>query len=258
VTPAGELLGAVNERRTSMMGQMMKDSLEKWAKIPKAKRLRATAPAAEPVGGDRRERLYPKDGLTLRSFQRDFPGGDKTTDWMDKAWNTDTLWYNAEELKQWLPQAGAKKYEIPAPLVRRFARFNFVDMVRGQTVGFDDDHITASLAAEITGSKNGVVSIKFTGAAKAVQKGTWALSEQQGPSAQERGYDFKMLGKANFDTAKNKFTLFEIVAVGPRWGGWRTNRRENDLAAAPMGCVIKLNDEGDRVPPSGIWRYGWR
>ena len=240
------------------MARMLRDSLDKWSKIPKARRLRATAPNVEPAGTDRRERFHPKDGLTLRSYQRDFPGGDKTGDWTAKAWNTDTLWYNADEFKQWLPPAGARKYDIAAPLVHRFARFNFVDMVRGQTVGYDDADITASLSAEITGVKNGIVSIKFTGSAKALQKGTWALSEQQEPSPQERGYDFKILGKALLDTAKNKFTLFEIVAVGRRWGGWRYNLRENDLAPAPMGVVIKLNEEGDKVVPSAIWRYGWK
>jgi hypothetical protein len=241
----------------------MKSSLDKWAKIPKAKRLRATAPAAEPAGADRNERLCPKDGLVLRSYQRDFAGGDKTSDWTDKAWNTDSLWYNAAELKQWLPATSAKgvKYDVPAALVRRFAALNYVDMVRGQTNGYEDAHIEkAELAAEVTGVQKGVVSIKFTGAAKALQKGRWSVRghEAPQPTDQERGYDFKIVGRASFDGAKNRFVSFELAAVGLRWGGSQYNRRENDLAPAPMGVVIKLADEGDKVAPSGIWRYGWR
>jgi hypothetical protein len=263
VTPGGELLGAANDRNPRGIAKLMKDSLDKWKAMPKARRLRSAPVAAEPEGSDRNERFHPKGGLVLRSYSRDFPGGDNPTDWMAKAWNTDVHWFTAEEARSLLPNPLRKgsKIDVPAPIVRRIARFALVDNVRGQTWAWQDGEVEkASLSIEVGGVKDGVVSFKLAGAARCVARGNWSVRGHQDPrpTPQERGCDMKLLGRATFDTNKDRWTLFELTAVGTRWGGTQYNRRENDLAAAPWGVVLTMADATDKVAPSAFWSYGWR
>ena len=56
-----------------------------------------------------------------------------------------------------------------------------------------------------------------------------------------RGVQTRMTGRALFDTRTNRFTLFELVATGTRWGGTRYNARHDDLHAA-------RNAAWDRIP----------
>jgi hypothetical protein len=202
----------------------------------------------------------PRDGLVLRSFNRDFPHDPRPSGWMQNAWNTDTLWYTADEAKEWMPAAGRKGHKQPVPdaLVRRLARFNLVDMVRGQTWGYDDQHVEkATLALEVTAVEGGKVQVRYSGEARVVAKGQWSVRGHEDGRAvpQERGFDGKLLGKATFDPAKGRFTAFDLAAVGTRWGGTQYNRRENDLGPGPMGVVITLSDEKDRVAPACFWSY---
>lgn len=262
-TPSGQLLGAVNDRNPRAIAKLLKDSHEKWRAMTKAQRLRSTAPSAEPQGTDRNERFWPKDGLGLRSYSRDFPGGDKTSDWTDKAWNTDSHWFTADEKRSLLPETlrkGAKK-DVADAIVRRIAMFALVDNVRGQTWNYKPDEVEkAALSLEVTDVKDGVVKFKLAGSARCVARGRWSVGGHQNPNPtdQERGCDMKILGRATFDSKKSQWTQFELVAVGTRWGGTQYNRRENDLTAAPWGVVLTIADANDKVAPAGFWSYGWR
>ncbi len=260
-TSSGQLLGAVNSRSAGEIGTLMRSSLAKYRQMPKAQRVR-TAPV-DARASDRNETRYPQGGMVLRSTSRDLPGAPKGSAWMATAWNTDVCWFTAEEMRQLMPTAARKgaKLEVPAPLIRRIVRFNLVDNVRGQTWAFEDAQVEkAALAVEVTGVEKGVVQLRITGEARAVAKGRWSVRghDDPRPTDQERGVDMKLLGRAAWDTKKDRFTSFEIVAAGTRWGGTQYNRRENDLAVQPMGVVLQLADDKDRVAPSAFYQYGWR
>lgn len=262
MTPSGVLLGAINDRRPEMIQRLLKDSLDKWARMPKALRLRAAPPARD----DRKYRSedsYPEGGLALRSHSRDFSGGDNPTDGKANAWNTDVVWFDAEEYRAIALTSGTKGHRqaLPDGFARRIARMNFVDNVRGQTITYDDGHVEkASVTLEVAGVEKGQVRCTIRGEAKAVRRGRWSVwgHDERGPAEQERGCDLKILGRARFDPAKGRYTQFEIVAVGTRRGGTQYNRREEDLAASPWGVELTIADDRDRVAPSNFGQYPWR
>ena len=78
-------------------------------------------------------------------------------------------------------------------------------------------------------------------------------------TAQERGYDAALLGGAWFDRESGRFTRFELIAAGRRWGGTQYNGRGDDLGLAGMGVLLTLAEDSpaDRVPPAFLQLYGW-
>lgn len=50
----------------------------------------------------------------------------------------------------------------------------------------------------------------------------------------------RLLGKATFDPTKGRFLMFELVAVGSRWGGTQLNGRRGDTDVAPIGILFTL------------------
>ena len=264
MTASGVLLGAINSRSPNDTSQLLQSSLKKYNEMPKAQRLRKDMPSETQ---EHMEDRHPKDGLALRQYSRDLPrpdGRKPAEQWQQKAWNTDTIWFMADEMRQWLPPGTVAKgqlHEVPAALVRRLGRFAFIDNVRGQTNSFEDANIEkGTIAIEVAGVKDGIVTLKMTGEARAVRRGRWAVGghEDTQQREQERGYDLKLAGRATFDSKKNRFTTFDLVAVGERWGGTQYNRRDRELEKAPIGYVLTLAAEGDTTAPSEVYNYGWR
>src|SRR5262249_55572241 len=66
------------------------------------------------------------------------------------------------------------------------------------------------------------------------------------------GLEMRLVGKANFDLAKERFLTFELVALGSRWGSTQLNGRRGDLDAAPIGLLFTLAGDGpcERVAPA--------
>ncbi len=69
----------------------------------------------------------------------------------------------------------------------------------------------------------------------------------------------KLYGTAKFDPRLEKFTAFELVATGARWGATRFNFREDDRERAPIGFLVTLesDDPMGRVAPAELGNYGW-
>ncbi len=61
------------------------------------------------------------------------------------------------------------------------------------------------------------------------------------------------------DAALAQLELFELVAVGTRWGQTRYNFRQGDLDESRIGFAVILDadDPGNRVAPAEIGAYGW-
>ena len=69
----------------------------------------------------------------------------------------------------------------------------------------------------------------------------------------------KILGSAVYDPQKGKFTTFEALAVGTRWGMTRFNFREQDQKISPIGFALVLVEDkpAHRVAPAHVFAYGW-
>ncbi|MEE9311104.1 MAG: hypothetical protein V3V10_01705 [Planctomycetota bacterium] len=217
--------------------------------MKKEDRLLEGDPADEKDKIKRGESQYPENGLVLKSFSRDLDrkGLDKN-DWRTTAWNWDFVWFNESEAKSLMPAKLTKDTEwvMPEKLVRRLYRIYFRDNVRGQTGPYSDSSIeTATLKFKIKKMKRKGIEIEIEGIVK-IKDGT-------------RGVEGKIIGEAVYDPAKNRFTKFELVMTGERWGETQYNARKDDTERAPIGFAMQMTGDHpvDRIAPSHLGAYGW-
>jgi hypothetical protein len=246
VTPSGELLASSSMGDPKVFAQLMEEALEKWDAMPREKRLLPEAP--DPDAPQTREKagdLYPGDGLVLRSISRDL----KRARWPD--WNLDYAWFRKDEARRFLPSeitAGAE-HDVPAELVGRLVRFHLIDNVYGLNYTFFPKEAVkkAELKVIVETIDGSSVSLSLAGE---------TIADTNVPEV--IGFAPKLMGKATWDTAKEEFTEFELVAVGVRHGLGNCNLRR-DPAPAPMGIVFTLANDtpAERLPPAFVSRYEW-
>ena len=235
-TPSGVFLGSTNQRDPKVVADLLRKALEAYKGMDKAERLRTSAPGPS---GDGPTRLYPADGLALRLYARDLPradGSDQKGYWVG-AWNSDVAWFTKDEAKSMVPTSGTKA--VDDKLVRRLVKYHLLDNVRGETRRFEDAQVKrAELAFTVTRTEGDLVHLKIEGS---------SLTEETGEFT--RGFDAKILGRATWNG--EKFTAFEMLAVGTRWGeASLTGARQSDLGRNPMAIAFQLND--DKVPPAQL------
>jgi hypothetical protein len=268
--PSGVMLASVNANDPKRVAEMLRRALDKWSTLSEAERMLADDPRAQSSKIDRPEKRYPIGGLVLRVFSRDLPRGEradaKPSDWRGGAWNQDYAWFRPDEARALLPAKLSKgeTAAVPEALVRRLARLNFVDNVRGQTTSYRDGDVkVAELAAEIVRVEKGVAMVQFRGATRAEREGSWAVEgfkDMKAPEKRTLGMELKLFGTAEFDTAKNAFITFDVVALGLRHGATQYNGRHDDQEPAPIGFHLGLAGDTpvEHVAPAFYWEYGWR
>ena len=139
---------------------------------------------------------------------------------------------------------------VPEKLARRLARCHLIDNVRGEAHLFPEDAVVkAELTLSVVKVDEAGVRLKIEGAVKSVQKGPWKVSAAE--TCDERGVDLKLLGRAAWDPTAERFTRFDLLAAGPRWGGTGL-ARTRDLEPQPLGIAFRLagDKDSDRVPPA--------
>jgi len=246
VAPSGELLAASSSSNYKVLVEMMKQGLAKWATLPREKRLLPKPPDPKAAENWRRkEELYPDDGLVLRVVARD----QKRERWPDS--NLDYAWFRKDEARALLPVKPKKdaKHDVPRELVQRLACFHLLDNVHALNYTFFPKEAIekARLTSTVIQIKGDLVSLSFDGETRASLV-----------SPKKIGYEPKLLGRATFNLKEQKFSSFELLAVGLRWGLGNCNQRHNP-APALMGIVFTLagGSQAERLPPAFISRYGW-
>ena len=258
VTPAGGFLASCNSTDPRRVQRMMEEALQRWREKD-----RDPVPATPGLETVRRwEDQYPEDGLVLKVISRDLPRERTPRGWHAVAWNTDFAWFRKEEARSLFPdspEVGAL-HEVPRDLVDRIVRLHLIDNVRGQTTPHEPRSVqSAELTAEVRAIEGNLVSLRLTGATLVTNHGRWAVGgfrDGQNPGEQDRGMEMTLLGDAQYDLDSQRFTAFELVALGTRWGGTQFNSRSRDLETAPIGIAFTLS-RGERVAPAFVWRYGW-
>jgi hypothetical protein len=255
-TASGAFLGSVNSNDPKRIADLLRNGLARWQALSREERMFPGDPKEQLPAIRRAEKYYPEDGLVLYATTRDLPrptskdaaatlrslgglGGR-----VEEAWNQDFAWFSKAEARQFLaakPQVG-QKHEVPNAVFNRIVCAHLVDNVRGQTTPFEDGHVKkAKLTAEVTAVDGDVVTLRLEGESRTEAEG-------QRP----HGLDMRLLGKATFNMTKERFTAFEMVAAGSRWGGTQNNARRADVAEAPIGLVFTLAGDGhcDRIAPA--------
>jgi hypothetical protein len=243
----------------------MQRALTKWATLSPEQRLLPEKPESRAAEMQRLERFYPEKGLILRVNTRDLPREKQVADWRSKAWNQDFAWFKKEEARQFLPEkpsAGAKQ-EVPALLAQRIARCSLIDNVRGQTYAYQAQEVEkAQLTTEVLAVTGDVVSLRLEGETRTAAEGVWPVNDRWDafqPKAQKRGFETRLLGSAKYNLKEARFTAFEMVALGSRWGGTQYNRRADDLEPGPLGVAFTLAGDtpAEHVAPAYLRAYGW-
>lgn len=237
---------------------MLEKALANFAALDEGDRV-ASSGLLEGLAAVRRaEDRFPIDGLVLRVASKDLPGTKAGEGWHNAASNLDWAWFQKSEAREFLPAEleVRRTHAVPSALVERFVRFHLLDNVRGQTTPFGRKEVRiAKLESEVERVEDAFVDVRFSGATLAVHDdGPWA-----------RGFETKLEGRARWDPVAGRFTRFELVAKGDRWGRTQYNARapESDREALferePIAVLFELVDgaELERVAPAHFWGYGW-
>ena len=245
VTPAGEFLASVNSRNGRDVANMLEKALKRWGTLESKRRL---GKMFKPGKNTRFDRHYPEDGLVLRCVSRDMKVQDglSDTDWRRHAWNQDFAWFLKHEVNSMLPEPklGATK-EMPLPLAHRLVKCHLLDNVRGQTQPYRDSHIKAArIVFKVTRVSGKFRHLTITGNTRAERTEKW-----------KGGMECEILGRAVHNG--ERFTQFQMVALGRRWGETQYNARSGQ-DKSKLGIALVLDNKAPRVAPANYWVYGWR
>jgi hypothetical protein len=265
-TADGRLLISWNTNDQRVVASKLRQAITRWQELQKKGGQPADVPALDAGKLNREERFYPENGLVLRVNTRDLPRDPPQEGRWADSWNQDFAWFKQEEARQFVPPTLEldQTQEVPRVLVERLARMHLVDNVRGQTTHFPRRALQAArLASRITAIEGDIIVVRLEGRTETLEDGNWPVGgfrDADRPSAQKRGMELSLLGRARYDRKQEKFIAFELVAAGTRHGGTQYNGRARDLEPAPFGALLTLagNTQAERVPPEHFWAYGWR
>lgn len=249
-TPSGTLLAfRQTDHDPERILALLKESLEGWNRMdPKVRRGREGGRGEDETW--RGESSLPADGLVLQLFVRDLPRKDGTpAAKFAGMWNQDFVWFTRDEVRSMIPESRriGERHAAPDRIVRRLAKVHFIDLVRGVTPAYEDNHVEkAEMAFVIERVEGDLVQFKIEGATRAERK---AKPNPRIETDYGTGYEGNISGRATFDGSKNEFVSFEMVSVGTRWGGTRHNTRleDNDVAPNPIGYALRLLPKEDRT-----------
>jgi hypothetical protein len=261
-TTEGELLGSRHVRDPDQLLEMMEQALENWEH-------RETQHGRFRIGEVERPDTrfswaYPEDGLVLHLGVKDLPRQEEAPEGRVRdPHNQDYVWITREEMLSIVPPGAAVGDSFPMPEVvtRRLVRFHLIDSVRGETSPWPVEALRdVEMTLAVTGVSPERVDLKLSGHAVLCEEGDWCTFPpresvyERGEMCcviRERGFDAKLMGFLSFDRQAERFSRFDLVASGLRWGGTTFNNRREDVAPAPLAVAMMVagREERDRTPP---------
>jgi len=260
----GELFGSRHTADPDQLLEMMQSGLENWSN----RKTQMTKSAVEDVNRDERHVwTYPEDGLVLELGCRDLVATtDVPEEWAFDPHNLNHVWLTADEVREMVPQdvRQGDTFDLPESIHRKLVRFHLLDIVRGETPPWPKDAPDrVPLTVTCTAADGNSVTLVLKGHGILIEQGDWCTQPTRDSvyrrgemccSIGERGFEPSILGHATFDRTNQRFTRFDLVAVGTRWGGTTFNFRQRDVAPARMGIAMTIARtalERDRIPPAG-------
>jgi hypothetical protein len=245
-TADGKFLSSVNDLDPEIVLATLKEGLAKWRALPESKRTTRKVVTQKPK--HRWEDYYPHDGLVLTGYSRDLPKDKNPKSKRLPTWNRDAAWFSKGELQTLVPRDVRKgdSFDFPDVFVSRLSRLHIVDAVKGQTDEFESNETTGSkIAATVTERTATQIQMTIHGATKAKGK------------TPARGIETTVVGSATFEIKSGRFSKFDFVAIGERWGRTRFNGRRRHQEKSPIGFAFQLAKPGKLplVTPGMTWAY---
>jgi len=259
-SPSGMLLSSINSLNPDDVLKMIENGLVNWNALPLSDR--KISSDFEPKARHRWENSYPENGMVLNLSKIDLFSDPPLQSERSDRWNRDFVWFNKDEVRQWIPENPQKGdiYSLPDILLDRLFCFHLVDNARGQTLPFSPQEIKKSyIEIEVTDISNNSIQIKISGNSKAVSRGPWLLGENDWTPNYEldHGISTNLLGYATYDLNLEKFTAFEIVSIGSRNGKTQNNGRQNSPDSGYIGFYFTLAKDipSERIAPAFVDVY---
>ncbi len=283
VAPNGTPLASpiTNPRKDddTALRRMLATALDHYQSLSKTERL--ITGALPPLAGDRWRWLtllgkssVPEDTLVLQSYTRDLAGkpaknnpGVYEAEWTRENWNSDFVWLDGmQDILPGDPRVG-QIYPVPDWVTLRLAQHHLLDNVLGKTLPFERKDVeVAEMTFQILEASPGELVLGLKGRTRAVERGVWPQCEVCPVEAAERGFETNLTGWITFDRTARKFSRFDLVALGTRWGSTASNRRydreydppTDNRAPSPIGVAFRLyqGPVERSVPPASVWKIG--
>ena len=284
VTPAGQLLASGNSQDPAATLALFEQGQRAWRQLTKTARLPPDEPLLPPAAV-----ALPPNALALEvTMRRFFPrplsdrpasserlrnsglprylqryAADKPETYWDVASNHDHAWFSAAEARRLLPTTLAPGEHAAADpaLVIRLARLHMIDTVRALSVPYPVTCVQkAELAAEVMAVVDGLAEVKFEGRVRLHQDDLPRIArsrERSAPVPQQaqRGFDAVLLGRAKFDIDQQRFTAFELVALGDKVGGSTLSAFDHTVMG--IAFVLAPPERAGRTAPRFLAEYGW-
>lgn len=280
-TPDGDLLASTSVYTAEAVEATLTDAVAAWNERSAADETIATAEAStqrdqRAHAGTRWQNFYPEDGLVLHSWARYLPHETESAPGQEpldpERRSMDYAWFTADEMSGLVParlEEGATR-EVDPAVVERLARFHVVDSVPCLPQCFDAEDVeTAEMTARIERVDGARIHVRMEGRTRAAstsrmeRAATWMRVEGPGPFVSEHGVTGRILGRAVYDTASERFVAFDMLAVGETW---RAPWRAADAAPSPenrqviplgIGFSLAADTPSARIPPGFVELYGW-
>ena len=249
---------SVNSTQVGRVQRLLGDAIRIWKKTSPAERSPEFDKAIS-VDPNYRQ-TPPKDGLALRMITRDLPRDAKARGTDLKASNIDHVWFKQDEMLAMVPDDPkvGQLFPLTNVVTERIARFNLLDSVRGETDPFDENQVKIDdIGLKVM--KVTPETIKFVVYGRSMTKRP--PTNKKNPYTnnkidKEMGTDLVWSGAVIFDREQQRFTRFDLLAAGERWGGSVYNFRDNDPGPAPIGFAFQLiPDVKDDPTPPAYYRY---
>jgi hypothetical protein len=261
-TASGKLLAYRNPNSAEVMLEDMKKALAAWKRMPEAERKPGGVSVPEQAEEvDKNYLRVPPQGALIvnvytRVLDRDSAGkfctctptktGRSGYEGLGSA--LDHLWITEAEWKSLAPGAREKgtTYDVPKSVAERILRFHLVDNTRGEPDHWTEREIHSQrLSIHVLESSVKEAKLRLEGSA--------LLAQGTDIEKSRRGYDVALLGELTFNNEVQRFTRFDMVALGNHWGqGTFTGRARP--GKTPLGVAFELADPAnprDRIPPQG-------
>ena len=262
-TVAGRLLGSKNTRDADLLLEVLAGALRSFQETGDGE---DPIPQHDTLARDSRYSwTCPDDGLVLQMGCVDLPraSGVSPNERWRYARNHDYVWITREEMLSMAPDApqAGDRFPVPDGIARRIARFHLLDCVRGENHSWPAEAIQdLEMTFAVTGVRDAWLDMELSGHARLHERGSWCLRAPRESSGSglsiccmlnEQGFEPQLLGYGRFDKRQRRFSRFDLVAVGTRWGGTHFNGRRDDVEPAPMGIAMTIAGTAarDRTPP---------
>jgi len=194
----------------------------------------------------------PTDGLILRMITRDLPREARAKRTDLTAFNLDHVWISKEEMLSMVPDNPSKGQLVPIPKViaERIARFHLLDSVRGESRPFDEDQVKIdNIGLKVMKVSDETIKFVIYGRSKTSRPPSKKVNPYTNARiTKEMGTDLVWSGAVIFDRQEERFTRFDLLAAGKRWGRSLYNFRDNDTGPAPIGFGFQIVEDDPTAP----------